>query len=929
MSGEHMDAAHVMALRGVLLASLQDRPDALADAVVEYGPEFVDSLQRIVGEPAAAGFEASDQRLLAELAARAESVLSAWLTGERVTRRVDEQERRIRVIRRWAQADATDAVLTRLAIDAILRLPPGHPDRDLAFARAAMLHQVERGRRSAEHLDDMLVATFYLLHHDLLSAEDSARLIDETLTASATGKPDPAAVRDLLHAGHNYCMVRAGEQLATGGADYPLWMKRGQRLLDMAGGEAVGLGSRLTAMTARQLDLAGDEHRAADSYAAQVDAGDARTRTVQFQALSEATLRLQAGEHQRLVDRLAPLLPILTDRYVTAVIESDIEDAGFAHARAVTLIVSGYTHLGRLDDAITVIDLAKSLRLRYRVALTGHPARAEVIALERHILALDRAGSLPVEAQFGAEIDLGGGGLEPVADDDAEMSPRTRLLERFRRLRPDLADQLRPRPLDQIAAALASDEVAIVLAGLDDMTLVGAVTGSGRVAAVALTEWPWQQWQQLMAGHGGWLAALTREPGTDGPAALARLVERADLALGRTILDLVRQVGDDVRQVAIIPHRWLHLVPYWALPSLADLSVRMFSSADELVVSRSRPRETENGGCLVVADPTGDLPCSASEAASIARWVPLACRVVGAQEQQPATIAGIYQALETVTWFHFSGHAFSDHRDPNRSALLLAVTTNSITESAADSGASMVADPFQPWLVAAGPWSAADGGWKTAKVQGVGRLWERDIPGARTMERRMERGTAPTLSGLYVAGRLRRLGELWSAADMLVSGRALRCRFAFLSACESGLAGGASTYLDEYGGLPAALRLGGVDGLICSLWPVDEGFAAVFVERFYTTLAAGAGDPLAVVREVRRWLMEVSKWEVLNLLDELADRVRSGIPRAAFALEAYRDRINQERGDRPYADAWDWAAFYPLGGGGIRPAPADIGGDRQ
>lgn len=100
---------------------------------------------------------------------------------------------------------------------------------------------------------------------------------------------------------------------------------------------------------------------------------------------------------------------------------------------------------------------------------------------------------------------------------------------------------------------------------------------------------------------------------------------------------------------------------------------------------------------------------------------------------------------------------------------------------------------------------------------------------------------------------------------------------------------------------------------------MDEGFSAVFVDRFYTILAGGAGDPLPVVRHVRQWLRQVSKAAVLERLDQLADQMRARSPRAAFALEAYRDRIDHERGDRPYADAWEWAALYPVGGESIEP----------
>lgn len=103
----------------------------------------------------------------------------------------------------------------------------------------------------------------------------------------------------------------------------------------------------------------------------------------------------------------------------------------------------------------------------------------------------------------------------------------------------------------------------------------------------------------------------------------------------------------------------------------------------------------------------------------------------------------------------------------------------------------------------------------------------------------MERGSAPTLYAHYAGGRLRWLGELWSVGDILAKGRQSPCQLAFLSAYQAGVAGGKSAYIDEYGGLPAALRLGGVVSVVCSLWEVEEGFTALYADKFYARLPPG------------------------------------------------------------------------------------------
>src|SRR5229473_7267699 len=226
-------------------------------------------------------------------------------------------------------------------------------------------------------------------------------------------------------------------------------------------------------------------------------------------------------------------------------------------------------------------------------------------------------------------------------------------------------------------------------------------------------------------------------------------------------------------------------------------------------------------------------------------------------------------------------------------------------------------DPFEEWVAAVTDWRKAAGGWRTGDVPGVGRLSERQYPDAGRLERRMERGSAPTLYALYIAGKLRRLGELWSVGDILAMGQSMPCRLAFLSACESGAAGGSSAYIDEYGGLPAALRLGGVGSVVCSMWDVDEGFTALYVDRFYCEVLAGQDDPVTILRQVSKWFREMRKADVLTALDHLADEVRERSAHAAMMLEAYRDKIDKTRGDVPYADAWEWASFYVIGGGRI------------
>ena len=905
---DQVGAACLSAVKDVLAAAPQRQHDAMAYNVVEFGPAFVECLQRAAADPSRAGLAASDPRLPAELAGlagQAGRLLTGWLGGDRITWRADEGERRILELRRQAASDPADSVLARLAADAVLRLPAGHVLRDAAFARDLLLGQMERARKPDGDVNDLLVPLFYLLQHDLVPPEVFGGLIDEAIAAAAGRTPHPAALRDMLEAAHNYCVRQAADAWEDGGPDYVAWIGRAQRLLDVAGDARFGLdlGPRLTAMRARQLDVTDEAQQAADAYAEYIDSAGPRDSQARWATLSEATLRLAAGEYQRVLDRLLPMASDLLDRYLTAVTETDIADAGFAYGRAAELMASALIHLDQDEAGVCLIDTAKSARLRYRAALRQHPAQAAVLELERAILAASR-GPEPGQDAAGDELTM-----------------RTRLLEQYRRLRPDLGDRVtRLRTVTEIAAVLAPDEGVIILAALDDMTTISLITPGQVLLTMTLRSWPWQRWDALLDAPGGWRRLLAGEPGAGHPPqeatgglprdpgreSLDRLIGTADRVLGENIRELTGRAGEGTRTLAIVPHRWLHLIPFWALPALDGVPLSVFSSVDDFVTSRSVPQPAPAPGaapraCLVVANPTGDLLCSASEAQSAARLAAALPPVLLAGQE--ATARRISAGLRNAAVFHFSGHAYSDHSDPDRSALLVAPDGRTGT------------DPFPGWSAAATAWRTAPGGWRTADIPGAGRLWERGHP-TGDLERRMERGSQPTLYARYAGRQLRALGEEWSAGDILALGEQSACRVAFLSACSCGTAGGRSAYIDEYGGLPAALRLGGVSFLVCSLWEVDEGFAALYADLFYERLSGadpGLADPAGAVRQAGRWLREARKPDVLRRLERLADQVRPHSPRAALTLEAYRFAVEARPGDIPYAAPWDWASFYAVG----------------
>ncbi|MCX4821062.1 CHAT domain-containing protein [Streptomyces sp. NBC_01142] len=622
---------------------------------------------RLMAELARRGEVALAAEPLAALIREAQDLLIRWFAGERLTARADEAERRARAVDAWGGTGHDDPLALRLGALALLRLPP-ESERDLESARRRLLTSLELGRR-ADDRNEQLAAAYYLLKYELLSPEQSVALMDEAC-ASLTGDERPSAVRDFLESAHTYCLMRAGEALMARDADsHTSWMERAAGLLGIALGEyeRTELDTRTAGMVARHLDIAGDARRAAEIYGRLIDrAADPQSRTTQVLDLSHATHLGHLGEHESVRRRMAQFLPSIRDRYLTAVTEHDVAQAAFSFNRASALLAVAHVHCGEPEAALRVLEDSKSMRRRYRSELSRLPSHEELLALEQDILAATRAH----------EISQAMADSPPPAVPGRPISLRAQLLERYRLMRPDLTGEaLRSPSSEEIAAALGPDEAAVILGVGDSATLVFYITRDNdrsrpALRLVCLPEWPWDRWQELLEISGGWVDALSgRLDSSASQAALRAVVPAVEAAIGRLVRDKIMRSG--TRRLVVIPHRWLHFVPFRALPSLLDTPMSIYPSAREFVQSRARLSPPAMKTDLVVCDPTGDLPCSASEAGSVKNHHPPDCRstvLVGPE----ATSSNVAEHLAQAGAFHFSGHGHADPQDPARSALLVA-----------------------------------------------------------------------------------------------------------------------------------------------------------------------------------------------------------------------------------------------------------------
>jgi hypothetical protein len=109
---------------------------------------------------------------------------------------------------------------------------------------------------------------------------------------------------------------------------------------------------------------------------------------------------------------------------------------------------------------------------------------------------------------------------------------RVRLLERYRRLRPELTTTAMESPsIRQVAAALTHREAAVLIGIGDDATVLVLLHADNAAAGVewqVLSDWPWERWQRALAGS-GWVDAVGGRPG----AACASFTEsRSRLVVG-------------------------------------------------------------------------------------------------------------------------------------------------------------------------------------------------------------------------------------------------------------------------------------------------------------------------------------------------------------------------------------------------------------
>ncbi|MFK0733939.1 MAG: CHAT domain-containing protein, partial [Gloeotrichia echinulata HAB0833] len=331
-----------------------------------------------------------------------------------------------------------------------------------------------------------------------------------------------------------------------------------------------------------------------------------------------------------------------------------------------------------------------------------------------------------------------------------------------------------------------------------------------------------------------------------------RLTTRLNLLAKILHIDeIIKQIPIDYKQLILIPHRYLHLLPLHALPLAGDSNlfdrfpegVSYAPSCQLLQLAQTRQRPKFNH-LFAVQNPTGNLTYTDIEVETIQSYF----STTNLLKQKIATKEAIDDiSLTAVHCAHFSCHGYFNATQPRKSALILA-------------NANVNSAPTE--LDAENYLSLQNGGI-------------------------LDLNKCLTLDSIFTLN-------------------LEQCRLVTLSACETGLIDFRNTS-DEYIGLPSGFLYAGASSVVSSLWTVNDLSTAFLMIQFYQNLQKGLVVGFAL-NQAQLWLRDITKaelkaWMTANPLP--LDRTM----RQNFSRRLHKLQDNQ----KPFEDPFHWAAFCAIG----------------
>ncbi len=339
-----------------------------------------------------------------------------------------------------------------------------------------------------------------------------------------------------------------------------------------------------------------------------------------------------------------------------------------------------------------------------------------------------------------------------------------------------------------------------------------------------------------------------------------RLEQLAQILHLDEILQNLRQQFPNCQKLILIPHRFLHLFPFHALPIatedgkgklLQDLFPKGVAYAPNCQVlkqaqNRQRPHFNQ---LFAIQNPTQDLQFTDMEVEAIqSLFNPH--QVLKHDQAEKAAIDA--ETLKNAHCTHFSCHGYFNFQDALKSALILAKSE------------------FTPPPPTDDP--------------------SRYLP--------------------LKDNKLLDLQKCLTLEDILRLDLT-NCRLVTLSACETGITDITSTS-DEYIGLPSGFILAGSPNVVSTLWAVADISTAILMIQFYQTLQQQSElSVVLALQQTQKWLREATVQDLLDWTDSCAvispERRKEMKKRLTFG--AWKNKLDAKRFESPYY----WAAFCAIG----------------
>ena len=342
------------------------------------------------------------------------------------------------------------------------------------------------------------------------------------------------------------------------------------------------------------------------------------------------------------------------------------------------------------------------------------------------------------------------------------------------------------------------------------------------------------------------------------------------------INQIIAQVPKDIQKIIIIPHRYLHLLPFHAIPLSTNSeylfdkypggvsyapSCQLLNIAKERlsnpILQRERTRleplsnsllegeRTRLSNLFAIQDPNNNLPFTNTEVETIAaNFHPQ--QILKNNEASKANLqeTTTFNNFTNSQWLHFSCHGSFDLESPLKSALQLADS---------EVNASLLTTYSSRYV-------------------------------------RINEETAIDLS------------KCLTLADILELNLP-QCYLVCLSACETGVID-VRNNSDEFIGLSSGFMKAGAVNIVSSLWTVSDVHTAILMIKLYENIANKPQDITFALNTVQEWLRKATQVEIIDWLKqkpEIKEKQKENI------IKSLSKQCRPEH--QPFNQPYFWAAF--------------------